>query len=125
MWRDKFTSIPRDIELWEAYSKERDVLKNEVRSMLVSAGGEWTDKLVLINTIERLGVGYHFAEYIEDMLAEMHRVHAKLESYEKYDLFTTALYFRILRQYGYNETICHSTKHKLLVPYNNTAPYIE
>ncbi|KAK1381856.1 Vetispiradiene synthase [Heracleum sosnowskyi] len=104
IWGDKFGSISRDFELWEAYSKERDVLKNEVRSMLVSAGGEWTDKLVLINTIERLGVGYHFAEYIEDMLAEMHRVHAKLESYEKYDLFTTALYFRILRQHGYKVT---------------------
>lgn len=70
----------------------------------MSAGGEWTDKLVLINTIERLGVGYYFAECIEDMLAEMHKAHAKLESYEKYDLFTTALCFRILRQHGYKVT---------------------
>ncbi|KAK1381837.1 Valerianol synthase TPS8 [Heracleum sosnowskyi] len=102
IWRDKFTSIPRDIELWEAYSKERDVLKNEVRSMLVSAGGEWTDKLVLIDTVERLGVGYHFSECIEDMLADMHSAHEKLESYENYDLFTTSLYFRIFRQHGYS-----------------------
>ncbi|KAL1803480.1 hypothetical protein DCAR_0935180 [Daucus carota subsp. sativus] len=104
IWGDKFTSIPRDFELWEAYSRESDLLKNEVRSMLVSAGGEWTDKLILINTIERLGVGYHFSEYIEDTLAEMHNAHAKIESYEKYDLFTTALYFRILRQHGHRVT---------------------
>nr|AZL40028.1 guaiene synthase [Thapsia villosa var. laciniata] len=104
IWGDKFTSIPRDLELWEAYSKERDVLKNEVRSMLVSAGGESTDKIILIDTIERLGVGYHFSECIEDMLAAMHKTHATIESYEKYDLFTTALYFRILRQHGHRVT---------------------
>lgn len=89
------------MQLWEAYSKERDVLKNEVRSMLVSGGGEWTDKIVLIDTIERLGVGYHFSECIEEMLAEMHCAHAKFGSFEKYDLFTTALYFRVFRQHGY------------------------
>lgn len=105
IWGNKFTSIPRDFELWEAYSKERDVLKNEVRSMLeLVSAGEWTDKIILIDTIERLGVGYHFSEYIEDMLAEMHKANAKLESYEKYDLFTTALFFRILRQHGYKVT---------------------
>ncbi|KAL8091201.1 hypothetical protein AgCh_040339 [Apium graveolens] len=98
IWGDKFTSIPRDFE---------DALKNQERSMLVSARGEWTDKLVLIDTIERLGVGYHFAEYIEDMLYEMHKAHAKLESYEKYDLFTAALFFRILRQHGYKAVFCH------------------
>ncbi|KAL1805546.1 hypothetical protein ACET3Z_028614 [Daucus carota] len=104
IWGEKFTSIPRDFELWEAYSKERDSLKNEVRSMLVSAGGEWTHKLILINTIERLGVGYHFSGYIEDTLAAMHEAHAKIESHEEYDLFTTALYFRILRQHGHRVT---------------------
>ncbi|KAL8091205.1 hypothetical protein AgCh_040342 [Apium graveolens] len=101
IWGDKFTSIPRDLELWEAYSKEREGLKSEVKSMLVSsAGGD--KSILIIDTIERLGVGYHFSECIEEMLAEMHSAHAKLESYEKYDLFTTALYFRIFRQHGYS-----------------------
>ncbi|KAK1381845.1 Germacradienol synthase [Heracleum sosnowskyi] len=98
IWGDKFTSIPRHFELWEAYSKERDTLKNEVRRILVSAEGEWTEKLILINTIERLGLGYHFSEEIEDMLAEMHNAH------ETPDLFTTTLFFRILRQHGYRVT---------------------
>ncbi|KAL8091203.1 hypothetical protein AgCh_040340 [Apium graveolens] len=104
IWAEKFTSIPRDFELWKAYSEERDALKNEVGSMLLSDGGKWTEKLILINTVERLGVGYHFSEHIENMLAEMHKAHVKLESYEKYDLFTTAVYFRMLRQHGYKVT---------------------
>ncbi|KAK1381851.1 hypothetical protein POM88_019586 [Heracleum sosnowskyi] len=94
----------RHFELWGAYSKERDTLKNEVRRMLVCAEGEWTEKLILVNTIEWLGVGYHFSEEIEDMLAEMQNAHETSESYKKYDLFTTALFFGILRQHGYKVT---------------------
>ncbi|KAL8091193.1 hypothetical protein AgCh_040338 [Apium graveolens] len=104
IWGDKFMSNHRDFELWKAYSEERDALKDEVGSMLLSDGGKWSEKLTLINAIERLGVGYHFSEHIENMLAEMHKAHSKLESYEKYDLFTTSLYFRILRQHGYKVT---------------------
>ena len=70
--------------------------------MLASAVKKWTDKLILINTIERLVVGYHFSSCIEDLLAEIHESHAYLETYEKYDLVTTALCFRIFWQDGYN-----------------------
>ncbi|KAL8091204.1 hypothetical protein AgCh_040341 [Apium graveolens] len=100
IWGDKFMSNHRDFELWKAYSEERDALKNEVRTMLLFDGGKWTEKLILINLVERLGVGYHFAENIEDILAKLHSDHAKVD--ENDDLFTTALYFRILRQHGYN-----------------------
>ena len=88
------------MQLWKACSEERDELKDEVRRMVLSAGLNWTEKLILINTIERLGFGYHFAEYIEDILAEMHNAHAC--TIENFNLSTTALYFRILRQHGYN-----------------------
>lgn len=86
------------------YSEERDALKYEVRNMLESKVEKWTDKLILINTIERLGVSYHFSKYIEELLAEMHDAYVKLETDENCDLFTTALCFRIFRQHGYNVT---------------------
>ncbi|KAL1826339.1 hypothetical protein ACET3Z_004751 [Daucus carota] len=76
IWDENFTSNYRDFKLWKACSEERGELKNEVRSMLLSAGLNWTEKLILINTIEHLGVGYHFAEYIEDLLAEIYNAHA-------------------------------------------------
>lgn len=86
------------------YSKENNSLKDEVRTMLVAAGINKTavDKLNLINTVERLGVSYHFEKEVEEQLEEMFNTHAKFENNGDYDLFTTALLFRIFRQHGYN-----------------------
>lgn len=68
--------------------------------MLVSAASsKMTEELMLIYTIERLGVAYHFQDYIEERLGEMY---GNFESDQQHDLFTTSTSFRIFRQHGYN-----------------------
>ncbi|KAL7151856.1 hypothetical protein ABFS83_04G058500 [Erythranthe nasuta] len=55
------------------------------------------EKLVLIDTLERLGLSYHFDQEIESQLQQIFvNFH---DSQEEYDLFTTALGFRLLRQH--------------------------
>ncbi|KAL0419573.1 UNVERIFIED_CONTAM: Cis-muuroladiene synthase [Sesamum radiatum] len=63
----------------------------------MATGSPIPDKLILIDTLERLGVAYHFDQEIEDQLQEIFQFHSKDENY--YDLFTTALQFRQLRQH--------------------------
>lgn len=85
------------------YGKEIQNLKEEVRSMLVAKEATITEKLHLIDTIERLGISYHFEEEIAKQLEEILNVYADIEEYpELYDLFTAALHFRLFRQHGFN-----------------------
>ncbi|XP_063938172.1 valerianol synthase TPS8-like [Daucus carota subsp. sativus] len=96
----------------EAYSKERDALKSEVKNMLVfAASGKMTEELILINTIERLGVAYNFQEYIEERLVDLCK--NCFETDQHHDLFTTSTCFRIFRQHGYNITSDIFSKFKI------------
>ncbi|GFP87014.1 cis-muuroladiene synthase [Phtheirospermum japonicum] len=58
-------------------------------------GKTTSERLVLIDTLERLGVAYHFDQETEEQL----EVILKSDSEEEEDLFTTALRFRLLRQH--------------------------
>ncbi|KAM7506355.1 hypothetical protein LguiB_005259 [Lonicera macranthoides] len=57
------------------------------------------DTTNLINTLERLGVSYHFDKEIEKVLDQIHP-NSVFEA--DYDLCAVALHFRIFRQHGYN-----------------------
>ncbi|KAK1317943.1 hypothetical protein QJS10_CPA05g01886 [Acorus calamus] len=54
-------------------------------------------KLKLTDDLRRLGLAYHFKEEIRGALTDMEGNVA----YDKDDLYATALYFRLLRQYGF------------------------
>ncbi|KAL0459216.1 UNVERIFIED_CONTAM: Gamma-cadinene synthase [Sesamum latifolium] len=99
MWADTFTSFSLDDKVQEKYVEAIEELKQEARSMLMSKESTTAEKLILIDTLERLGVGYHFEQEIEDQLQEIFR----FQSQDKdYDLFTTAVQFRVLRQHRYS-----------------------
>ncbi|PSS20954.1 (-)-germacrene D synthase [Actinidia chinensis var. chinensis] len=85
-------------KLFETYTKEVEVLKEEVRSMLVGVGRKPAEKMILINALERLGVFYLFEKDIEDQIQQMF---TNFEDSHDDDLFTVALHFRIFRQHGY------------------------
>ncbi|XP_059640532.1 valerianol synthase TPS8-like [Cornus florida] len=103
LWGDRFSSFDMDNQAYESYSKEIDVLKEEVRSMLVNAKSKTAQKMSLINTLERLGISYHFEKEIEEQLEQIFHSHAHLENNEDYnDLFTAAVHFRVFRQHGHN-----------------------
>ncbi|KAL0407834.1 UNVERIFIED_CONTAM: Viridiflorene synthase [Sesamum radiatum] len=102
LWGDLFTSCCADIQVSEFYAKEVEELKEKVRSTIVADGKKLHEKLILIDTVERLGLSYHFEKEIQDQLELIF----KLENEENNDLFITALQFRLLRQHGFDVSSC-------------------
>ncbi|KAG8370960.1 hypothetical protein BUALT_Bualt13G0037500 [Buddleja alternifolia] len=96
LWADMSFSF--DKQLHESYAEAIEGLKEEVRSMVMGKDSKPKDKMMLIDTLERLGVAYHFEQEIEDQIQLIFKSHAE----DNDDLFTTALYFRLFRQHGYD-----------------------
>ncbi|CAA2989934.1 vetispiradiene synthase 2-like [Olea europaea subsp. europaea] len=57
----------------------------------------------LINTLERLGISYHFEDEIEELLEHSFNLNLDYVD-EAYDLCTVALHFRLFRQHGYRKS---------------------
>ncbi|KAI3468317.1 hypothetical protein Pfo_024980 [Paulownia fortunei] len=99
LWGDLFTSVSIDNQVIQFYAEEIEVLKEEVRSMIVATDRNMAEKLNLIDSIERLGVSYFFENEIEEQIQNFYNARPSLESD---DLHTVALYFRLLRQHGHD-----------------------
>ncbi|CAL1391841.1 unnamed protein product [Linum trigynum] len=97
------------------HESEYEVLKEEVKRMVTTDddGGDDTpqaiaNKLRVIDVVQRLGVGYHFETEIEGELAKVHALGGELfairddnNTTPNVDLYHAALWFRILRQQGF------------------------
>lgn len=73
--------------------------------MLTAATETLTEKLGLIDAIQRLGLSYHFESEIDEILKEVHANPPCFINGDKDDdlnLCTVALWFRLLRQQGYS-----------------------
>ncbi|KAG7542585.1 Terpene synthase N-terminal domain [Arabidopsis thaliana x Arabidopsis arenosa] len=97
------------LSLGNTYVKEDNIervmlLKQEVSKMLNETEG-LLDQLELVDTLQRLGVSYHFEREIKKTLTNVHvknvRAHKKRRDRWE-DLYATALEFRLLRQHGFN-----------------------
>ena len=80
---------------------EIETLKKEVWSLFMARQNNVMEKLKLIDTVERLGISYHFKEGIEEQLEQIFNQNTNPTNYPLYDLTTTALQFRLLRQHGF------------------------
>lgn len=76
------------------------VLKEQVKKMLLEAASQPQQQLKLIDDIQRLGVAYHFKVEIDTALQRMNDTYHELCRVN--DLNIVALCFRLLRQHGYN-----------------------
>ncbi|KAM3320962.1 terpene synthase 17-like isoform X1 [Capsicum chacoense] len=86
----------------EEEEKKHEDLKEEVRKMLVMTPSKSLQKLGLINTIQRLGVAYHFEHEIEESLSYMYTHYQEwISEFDGNDLHAISLCFRLLRQQGY------------------------
>ncbi|XP_042385924.1 (S)-beta-bisabolene synthase-like [Zingiber officinale] len=95
-WGDYFITNQKSQS--EASMNERaEELKNEVRSMFQNVSTGVLQIMNLIETIQLLGVDYHFTEEIDRALD-----HLKDVDMSKYGLYEVALHFRLLRQNGFN-----------------------
>jgi hypothetical protein len=70
--------------------------------MLLAPSENPSQKLNLIDSIQRLGMSYHFENEIQEILQQSYKTFHDLDNHENnHDLYTIALQFRLLRQQGY------------------------
>lgn len=94
-----------------------EALKKEIRRVLTAAKS--TKLMILIDKLERLGLAYHFEMEIEEKLKQ---VYDSAEEEEDYDLFNTALRFRLLRQHQYHVSCSMSLNYYTII---TSLPYID
>ncbi|PIN05647.1 Vetispiradiene synthase [Handroanthus impetiginosus] len=105
-WGDLFVnSCSIDNQVPESYAKEIEELKEKLRKMIVANEKKLKEKLVLIDTVERLGLSYHFENEIQAQLQLLFNECFNLENKEK-DLFISALEFKLMRQHGFDASSC-------------------
>ncbi|CAN1288470.1 Probable terpene synthase 3 [Linum perenne] len=102
VWGDFFvTHVFNTHEMVDGWKQEIEELKQDVKAMLETPTGKLSEKLEMIDVVERLGIGYHFEHEIKEQLR---RVYDDGNVDETGDLSTVAIQFRLLRQHGYNVT---------------------
>ncbi|KAK4714183.1 hypothetical protein R3W88_020090 [Solanum pinnatisectum] len=105
VWGDHFLTYANLLGANEWEEKEHEDQKEGVRKMLGMAPSKSLQKLDLINTIQLLGVAYHFEHDIEESLSEIYNDYeewiGEIDINNNIDLHVVALSFRLLRQQGY------------------------
>ncbi|EOY08702.1 hypothetical protein QUC31_010780 [Theobroma cacao] len=99
IWGELFLSCPSEVNMNATTQLRFEELKQEVRSMLATPMDKPSQKLYLIDAVQRLGVAYHFEKEIEDSL-EIIYPNCNVERDD--DLCSTAVRFRLLREHGFN-----------------------
>ena len=80
--------------------KERaQVKEEEVRRIILEsfASSDLAQKLELVDTLQRIGVDYHYKKEINDLLCSIYND----EDGGSDDLYVTSLWFYLLRKHGY------------------------
>ncbi|KAK7324634.1 hypothetical protein VNO77_28356 [Canavalia gladiata] len=104
IWGDIFLQYASEsTEVNDNMKLQAQILKEEVKKMFQSSTNEnITQKLNFIDTVQRLGVSYHFEQEINGVLEQIHNKFLKNNAInEDFDLYFLALLFRLLRQQGY------------------------
>ncbi|KAG4177238.1 hypothetical protein ERO13_A11G285700v2 [Gossypium hirsutum] len=101
-WGDIFLSSPSQMQMDAGTQQEYEELKQEVRRMLVANMDKSSQKLHIIDAVQRLGVPYHFEKEIEEALEIIYHHHCNHIEIDGDDLYTTAVRFRLLREHGFD-----------------------
>ncbi|XP_050225722.1 terpene synthase 10-like [Mercurialis annua] len=97
-WDYQFIESLTSEYVGEPYTTRIEELKSEVKTKLERADND-LHELEMIDTLQRLGVAYHFEDEIERAL---NSIYINPKNCRTKDLYATALEFRLLRQQGYN-----------------------
>ncbi|XP_068667804.1 terpene synthase 1-like [Aristolochia californica] len=100
IWGDYFLNHSVDQTVLDKWAKRVNELKGSVKMMLRDAKGSDVHEMGLIDTLQLLGLTYHFDDEIEAAMRRIHDSYAEIVQQD--DLHLVALCFRLLRQHGYN-----------------------
>ncbi|XP_027342918.1 probable terpene synthase 2 [Abrus precatorius] len=104
MWGDFFLQYASEsMEVNDNMKQHVQILRDEVKKMLQSPINQnITHKLNFIDSLQRLGVYYHFQREISQILEQIHNNFTKNNAIsEDFDPHSLALLFRLLWQQGY------------------------
>lgn len=87
-------------------STEETIQKHveEVKAMLICKVDDLSERLELIDNVQRLGIARHFENEIDEQIAELHDAYVEFvngRNNGSEQLHVVALFFRLLRQQGY------------------------
>lgn len=75
-----------------------EVMKEALRTTIVDSGSvDLPQKLELVDTLQQIGLDYHYVKEINDLLCGIHDAGDEVR-----DLHTAALRFYLLRKHGFN-----------------------
>ncbi|KAH9651346.1 alpha-humulene/(-)-(E)-beta-caryophyllene synthase [Citrus sinensis] len=95
LWGTHFLKSAADVEtIDDATQEQHAALKQEVRRMITTTANKLAHKLHMIDSVQRLGVAYHFEKEIEDELGKVSH------DLDRDDLYVVSLRFRLFRQQG-------------------------
>lgn len=98
-WGDIFLSCP-EMDLDAKTQLEYEELKQGVRRMVATTTDKPSQMLHLIDTVQRLGVAYHFEKEIGEALNDIY--HADCNDIQSDNLYTTSVRFRLLREHRFH-----------------------
>lgn len=76
--------------------------KEEVKKMFLSSGNNIVAKLNFIDSLQRLGISYHFEREIDEALEQIYKTFTNDKITLESGLHFFALVFRLLRQKGHH-----------------------
>ncbi|KAH7525553.1 hypothetical protein JRO89_XSUnG0072200 [Xanthoceras sorbifolium] len=99
IWDHDYLQSLSSVYTGEVYTKQAELLQEKVKAMIGNVS-EPLDQLELIDTLQRLGLAYHFETEIKEILQKVNN--NSDDRWKKQNLYATSLEFRLLRQYGYD-----------------------
>nr|ADB90273.1 casbene synthase [Euphorbia esula] len=101
VWGDRFSSLNFNESKFEWYERQVKLLRENIMVMLLDSACDPSEKIVLIDSLCRLGVSYHFEDVIEEQLDHIFKAQLHVFEHKDCDLYTISLAFRVLRQHGF------------------------
>ncbi|XP_037497536.1 casbene synthase, chloroplastic-like [Jatropha curcas] len=102
VWGDRLASLTFNQPAFELLSKQVELLNEKIKKeMLNVSTSDLAEKIILIDSLCRLGVSYHFEEEIQENLTRIFNTQPNFLNEKDYDLFTVAVIFRVFRQHGF------------------------
>ncbi|KAK3000018.1 hypothetical protein RJ639_024435 [Escallonia herrerae] len=102
IWEDDYVQSLSSNYVGETHIERAVKLKEDVRMMLDKLEEEAPlHRLELIDTVQRLGISYHFGFEIKKILESIYHCDHRSSRWNQENLYAIALEFRLLRQHGY------------------------